>query len=395
MARTRKRAPVPAQKPPKAIAHRAEYTRRLVMLHKAFSEHVIDYAKNALGARERTDAKKEIPHEAIFGTAEHNPKRVKVGRIQEIGGLNRANFLKDPGSYRESSFASVRAAPREALPPVEVEVLADGGVILRDGRHRLAVAIERGEETIRAHVIQRDAQYNAVASYVGDVPTGAIKTTFADAPKPVGGGAVGAELADMFGPLIESLGLSKFLERMGHAVTKQQANYLKRVANVPVSGVAPAAKLEAWRQQNLSLIRSLGADQIQAVGDILRPAQNMGLRWEDVADQIQSTLGVGEKRARLIARDQTNKWNGAMQQQTQGDAGITSYRWTTANDQAVRGRPGGVYAKSKENHWALQDTIQRWDTPPRIPGTDVQSHPGQRIQCRCNAVPVVPWLDDT
>lgn len=387
-----RRPPVPKTKPPKALIQRAEYTRRLVAMHRAFAEHVIDYAQQALGTR--TDAKKEVPFEAIFGTAEHNPKRVKVGRIAEIGGLNRANFLRDPGSYRESSFASVRSAPREALPPVEVEVLADGGVILRDGRHRLAVAIERGEETIRAHVIQRDAQYNVIASYVGDVPTGAVKTTFADAPKPRAGGAIEAELLDMFGPLIESLGLSKFLRRMGNSITKQQANYLKRVANVPVSGIAPAAKLEAWRQQNLSLIRSLGADQIQEVADIIRPAQNMGLRWEDVADQIQDRLNVGESRARLIARDQTNKWNGAMQLQTQTDAGITSYRWTTANDQAVRGRPGGVYAKSKEDHWALQGTIQRWDSPPTIPGTDVQSHPGQRIQCRCQAVPIVPWLEE-
>jgi SPP1 gp7 family putative phage head morphogenesis protein len=258
MARKR-RPPVPAAKPPKAILWRAEYTRRLVYLHKAFAEHVIDHAKATLG--QRTDA------------------------VQD-------------------------------------------------------------------------------------------------------------DLLDMFGPLIESLGLSKFLKRMGHSITKAQANYLKRVANVTVSGVAPAAKLEAWRQQNLSLIRSLGAEQVQQIGDILRPAQNMGLRWEDVADEIQARLDVGESRARLIARDQTNKWNGAMQQQTQSDAGITSYKWLTAGDQAVRGRPGGVYAKSKENHWDLQGTIQKWSDPPLIPGTDERSHPGQRIQCRCSALPIVPWLED-
>ncbi len=256
--RPRKRPPVPRQKPPTAKPWAHAYTRRLVALHHAWSEHVIDYAKSSLGTRSDT--------------------------VQD-------------------------------------------------------------------------------------------------------------DLLEMFGPLIESLGIGKFLKRMGHSITKAQANYLKRVANVPVSGVAPAAKLEAWRQQNLSLIKSVGAEQVQQIGDILRPAQNMGLRWEDVADEIQGRLGVGESRARLIARDQTNKWNGAMQQQTQSDAGITSYKWLTAGDDAVRGRPGGVYAKSKENHWALQGTIHRWDQPPMIPGTSVQSHPGGRIQCRCQAVPIVPWLD--
>ena len=387
----RRRPPVPVQKPPTAKPWAHAYARRLLALQQAFREHVVHHARATLG--ERSDAKKEVPHGAIFGTEEFRPKQVKVRRIHEIGGLNRANFLKDPESYRPSSFESVRAAQPDALPPVEVEILADGGVVLRDGRHRLAVAIERGQETIRAHVVQRNAAYDIVASYVGDVPTGAIKTTFADAPR-APRGEVEAGLLDLFEPLISALGIDKFLTRMGHSITKAQANYIKRVARVPVSTVAPAAKLEAWRQQNLSLIRSLGAEQVQQIGDILRPAQAQGLRWEDVADQIQDRLNVGESRARLIARDQTNKWNGAMQQQTQGDAGITSYRWQTANDQAVRGRPGGVYAKSKENHWDLQGTIHRWDEPPTIPGTDVQSHPGGRIQCRCQAIPVVPWLDD-
>ena len=47
MARSRPRTP--ATKPPKAITQRAEYERRLVYLHKAFSEHVIDYAQRTLG----------------------------------------------------------------------------------------------------------------------------------------------------------------------------------------------------------------------------------------------------------------------------------------------------------------------------------------------------------
>lgn len=344
----------------------------------------------------RLDARKKPPHEAIFGTAPFEPQRVKVQRIHEIGGLSRASFLKEPETYRASSFESVRAADPAKLPPVEVDIYDDGTVALRDGRHRLAVAQERGASTIRAHVVQRNRQGDVIASYVGDVPIRTIGGAVPTTPRAVRGeaGTIEAELESMFGPLIESLGLGKFLKRMGHSITKQQANYLKRVANVPVSGVAPAAKLEAWRQENLSLIRSLGQDQIQQVGDILRPAQAQGLRWEDVADQIQERLGVGASRARLIARDQTNKWNGAMQQQTQNDAGITSYRWVTAGDMAVRGRPGGVYSKSKEDHWALNNTIQRWDSPPTIPGTSVQSHPGGRIQCRCQAVPVVPWLDD-
>ncbi len=58
----------------------------------------------------------------------------------------------------------------------------------------------------------------------------------------------------------------------------------------------------------------------------------------------------------------------------------------------MRGRPGGEYAKSKEDHWALEGTRHRYDQPPRIPGTDEHAHPGERISCRCVAIPVVDDL---
>jgi SPP1 gp7 family putative phage head morphogenesis protein len=139
----------------------------------------------------------------------------------------------------------------------------------------------------------------------------------------------------------------------------------------------------------------MGEDQRAQIGDILRRAQSDGSRWENIAPEIQGRLGVGKSRAKLIARDQTNKFNASAQQTTQRDAGITKYRWSTSKDSAVRGRPGGVYAKSKENHWALEGKVFSWNEPPIIPGTSERAHPGERIQCRCVAVPVVPFFEET
>jgi SPP1 gp7 family putative phage head morphogenesis protein len=217
---------------------------------------------------------------------------------------------------------------------------------------------------------------------IHEARTGLRRDSFAD------------DIARAFDELVRTLGVDKFLTRMGDAIGRSQARYVKRVAKVSIAQVASATDLESFRQANLALIRSLGADQVQKIADILRPAQAEGRRWEDVADEVQTRLNVGNARARLIARDQTNKWNGQMQRQSQAQAGITRYRWSTTKSMAVRGRPGGVNAKSKTKHYQLEGTIHAWDDPPVTnPSTGGRAHPGEDIQCECVAIPVVPWLE--
>ena len=58
---------------------------------------------------------------------------------------------------------------------------------------------------------------------------------------------------------------------------------------------------------------------------------------------------------------------------------------------AVRGKPGGEYEDSKEDHWALNGMVFEWSSPPLIPGTTERAHPGERIQCRCLAIPVIDF----
>ncbi len=201
------------------------------------------------------------------------------------------------------------------------------------------------------------------------------------------------DIAQAFDELLRTLGLEKFLTRMANAIGKSQASYIKRVARVPLTQIATQSDLETFRQANLALIRSLGANQVQQIADLIRPAQATGARWEEVADQIQTRLGVGSTRAKLIARDQTNKFNGQMQRQSQTTAGITKYRWSTTKSMAVRGRPGGVYEKSKTKHWQLEGNIYTWGDPPITnPSTGGRAEPGQDIHCECVALPVVPWL---
>jgi SPP1 gp7 family putative phage head morphogenesis protein len=204
------------------------------------------------------------------------------------------------------------------------------------------------------------------------------------------------DLRAAYETILRASGLEDFLRRMGGDIQRKQRGYVQRVTKIPPAYESGRqAALEAFRRDNVALITRMGEEQRAQIADILRRAQSDGSRWEDIAPEIQGRLKVGKARARLIARDQTNKFNASAQQTSQRAAGITQYRWSTSKDNAVRGRPGGEYAKSKENHWALEGKIFSWNDPPLIPGTSERAHPGERIQCRCVAVPVIPLFEET
>ncbi len=198
-----------------------------------------------------------------------------------------------------------------------------------------------------------------------------------------------------FNALVRASGLQDWLLRTGGRIAGAQASYTERVTKLPPAGniVGRQALIETFRDENVRLVTRMGEEQIAQLGDILRPAQAIGQRWEEIAPKIAERLGVGESRARLIARDQTNKFNGSMQRITQEASGVSEYTWSTSRDFAVRGRPGGVYASSQEDHWQLEGKIFRWSDPPLIPGTSEHAHPGERIQCRCVAIPRIPLFE--
>ena len=90
----------------------------------------------------------------------------------------------------------------------------------------------------------------------------------------------------------------------------------------------------------------------------------------DVVRKNQRTTGYNLKR---ITRDQTSKALGNLDQVRQTGAGITEYRWSTSEDEAVR-----------PSHKALNGRRFSWGEPPSV------GHPGQDIMCRCVAIPIMP-----
>jgi SPP1 gp7 family putative phage head morphogenesis protein len=206
----------------------------------------------------------------------------------------------------------------------------------------------------------------------------------------------GRDLDDAFASLLDAAGVDTAATQTARRASAAQASYTARVTKIPGFGLATRDQAlkyaeEEFRKVNVSLITDMGRAHLAKVQRIMRASAAAGLRWEDVAPELQRELGIGERRAKLIARDQTNKIVSDMARLHQQAAGIEEYTWRTAGDLAVRGRPGGEYERSESDHWHLEGRRFRWDSAPVTnDSTGERNHPGQDIQCRCTAEPVIP-----
>lgn len=168
--------------------------------------------------------------------------------------------------------------------------------------------------------------------------------------------------------------VAKDIER--HAV----AVNLRVFESLGVNPIKPGTALDQartrWIETNAALIKSQPAEVSTRIGDIVREMVPAGARWETIARKLEDEHGIAQRRAALIARDQVGKYNADCNRTQQQAAGFTHYEWMGVMDN--RERP---------THVALQHTIWSWDKPPPI------GNPGEPIQCRCTASPVISEAD--
>lgn len=134
------------------------------------------------------------------------------------------------------------------------------------------------------------------------------------------------------------------------------------------------AKREAWAKANARLISKIAAAHVDRVADVVDAGMTAGSRASVIARRIAETTGISSRRAAGLARDQVASLQGQVIAARQTRLGIKRYRWRTLGDNRVR-----------TEHQRREGQIFRWDRPP------ADGHPGQPINCRCYAEPV---LDD-
>ena len=140
--------------------------------------------------------------------------------------------------------------------------------------------------------------------------------------------------------------------------------------------------LRAATFQNTQLIKSIPAQYLDQVSNIVMGNIRQGMRPSYIEAELVKQFGVTQRRAKLIARDQHSKITGEINRLRQTGAGIEYFRWVTSQDERVRHSHVAV-AKRDVGYGA---GIFRWDDLPVVDG--VPTFPGQPVNCRCVSVAV-------
>lgn len=169
------------------------------------------------------------------------------------------------------------------------------------------------------------------------------------------------------------------MTRVNVAQRKWWVQTVSKVSGAHVDAVDPFLT-EPWLneeintrvQENIALIKDIEAQASKKLLYIIRNGTRSGTSRKEMTLQIQAVMDSTESRARIIARDQVQKHNSALNQIRQQEAGVEEYRWSTVGDTRVR-----------PAHREREGKIFRWDNPPS------GGHPGEAVLCRCVAIAVL------
>lgn len=139
--------------------------------------------------------------------------------------------------------------------------------------------------------------------------------------------------------------------------------------------------LAASAYDNAQLIKSIPAQYLGQVESLVMANMRAGLRPSAIAKQLQQQFGITQRRARFIARDQTAKINGDLNEKRQKAIGGDYFEWLSSDDERVR-----------HNHKAIANRVTaygkgvyRWgNLPLSEKGEPIK--PGSDYNCRCVAI---------
>lgn len=134
--------------------------------------------------------------------------------------------------------------------------------------------------------------------------------------------------------------------------------------------------LEEFTRANVAAIRSIPANALGQMEQIISNGFRGGRRASELAKEIRDRFDVSQSKAQFLARDQIGSLNAQLTKQRQEAIGIDEYIWRTSKDENVRAA-----------HARLEGRKFSWDNPPTVGQRRV--HPGEDYGCRCTAEPII------
>lgn len=135
--------------------------------------------------------------------------------------------------------------------------------------------------------------------------------------------------------------------------------------------------------QHIELIKSIPHDILETYRSELKTSIG-NFNQQNVANLIRNISKVNEKRVKIIARDQVGKTMERYQMETAKELGFEYYEWSTSGDERV-----------SSQHKPLDGRYYRYDMPTAIiDSKGTLGIPGQRVNCRCTALPLFTEITD-
>lgn len=155
----------------------------------------------------------------------------------------------------------------------------------------------------------------------------------------------------------------------------------KKALGIDIAAVVRQEDLEDAIQaaiaRNVSLIRNLSDDVVKRIEQTVIENSLAGNSVKTLKGKLVEQFGIGDRRAKLIARDQMSKFSTDLDELRQTQAGISEYDWATSHDERVRPR-----------HRGLDGLRYKWGKPT---GAEGGLPPGKPVLCRCRARAVVEF----
>ena len=185
------------------------------------------------------------------------------------------------------------------------------------------------------------------------------------------------QLATVIADILTSIVFESGVLRFGNMVEgvnfkKYDKGAYKQIAINAVPQEMTDAIVNNWLKTNVGLIKNTNARQLAQMETLLRDNMFSGIRAKDLEARINKIYKGSKNNVALIARDQVGKLGGQLDRLKQTEAGVEGYYWRSSRDERVR----SLHAHRDGNYYD-------WNSPPS------DGHPGEPIQCRCDAEPAI------
>lgn len=179
----------------------------------------------------------------------------------------------------------------------------------------------------------------------------------------------------------------KRVDKNADATLKMSLKAISQDLAIKTNYTSPKMKdiTKASVSEAVDLIKTIPNTYLSQVKKVsLHSISNSGKGFAELKPFLEKMYKGNERKAELVALDQTRKYYQNIQAEKMRRLGIKKFEW-------VHSHGGDV---SRQEHLALDGKVFELDNPPKIGvmyGQDVYGYPGQLPNCRCTMIPVVDF----